>query len=828
MQEHTRLHRERILAAPYSICIERARYYTHSFRATEGEHPAIRAAKAFAHTLDNMSIYILDEEKIAGNRASKPLAVVIPVERGDINSVLELDLDLLTGREQNPFHITEKDKQELFEEILPYWRGRTLADRKKTLFKENGLYFSLAMDPVSLYRRRKSLDMRKIWNFLKTQRSIPKKVDYALKGSEGLLFNNPALLTNVFDTQGHLILGHKNILQKGFHGIKEEAETAIDESDRESLAFYKAVIISCEAMQRFAERYATMADQLAQESADADRREELKRIAAQCRHVPYYPPRTFHEAVQAMWLTQVAAHVSYGTVGIFATGRIDQHLYPYFAADKAERNITDAEAIASLEELLLKLSCGMLLIPMVGKNTGSEMGSDIASPTIGGLNRRGEDAVNEVSYLVLNAFNNIKSMANSFTIRLSNQNPPEFWHKALKTYCYTSGAALYNDEITVKALQQCGYSREDAHDYGVIGCVEPTGDGDTFGCTSGNDLSIVAALEMALLDGHLHIMGKKIGPSTGNPRTFKSFTEFWEAFQKQLSFLIRVVARGVNLKDEAYREGFPNPYVSSTLSGCLENGRDMTAGGAKYNFESIGGRGIGTTVDSLVAIKYFVYDRQEISMDQLLRALERNFKGEEKMRSILETKGPKYGCGNDYADDLAREVTEYFCREVSSQINIHGKPFRPGFFSYGMHVLDGLLLGATPNGRRAGEPISNSFSPSNGSELNGPTGVLRSVAANDHTLISNGCALNLRLSPYMFREEEQVDKSRALVQSFFNMGGMEIQFNVVDNATLREAQQNPASYRDLVVRVSGYSAFFTDLGRPLQDEIISRTEFTSF
>ncbi len=827
MQEHTQLHRERILTAPYSICIERARYYTHSFRATEGEHPAIRAAKAFAHTLDNMTIYILDEEKIAGNRASKPLAVVIPVERGDINSVLELDLDLLTGREHNPFHITEEDKQELFEDILPYWHGKTLADRKKTMFKENGLYFPLAMNPVSLYRRRKSLDMRKIWNFLKTQRSIPQKIDYALKGSEGLLFNNPALLTNIFDTQGHLILGHKNILQKGFQGIKEEAEAALDESDRERFAFLSAVIISCEAMRRFAERYATMAEELSQETADADRRKELNRIATYCRHAPYYPPRTFHEAVQAMWLIQVAAHVSYGTVGIFATGRIDQHLYPYFAADKAEGNITDEEAIASLEELLLKLSCGMLLIPMAGKNTGSEMGSDIASPTIGGLNRRGEDAVNEVSYLVLNAFNNIKSMANSFTIRLSNQNPPEFWHKALDTYCHTSGAALFNDEITVKALQQCGYSREDANDYGVIGCVEPTGDGDTFGCTSGNDLSIVAALEMALLDGYLRIMGRQIGPRTGNPRNFKSFKEFWEAFQKQLSFLIRMVAKGVNLKDEAYREGFPNPYVSSTLSGCIENGRDMTAGGAKYNFESIGGRGIGTTVDSLVAIKYFVYDRQEISMDQLLLALERNFKGEEKIRSILEKKGPKYGCGNDYADDLAREVTEYFCREVSSQINIHGTPFRPGFFSYGMHVLDGLLLGATPNGRRGGEPISNSFSPSNGSELNGPTGVLRSVATIDHTLISNGCALNLRLSPSMFREEEQVDKSRALVQSFFNMGGMEIQFNVVDNTTLQEAQQNPAAYRDLVVRVSGYSAFFTDLGRPLQDEIISRTEFTS-
>ena len=513
--------------------------------------------------------------------------------------------------------------------------------------------------------------------------------------------------------------------------------------------------------------------------------------------------------------------------GIFAIGRCDQYLYPFYARDKAEGRITAEDATGLVEELLIKLSCGLLMLPAIGKATGSELGSDSASPTVGGLDRDGEDAVNELSYLILDAYTNVKSMGNSFMIRLSRKSPEPFWRKALGSYRQTSGAALFCDEITIEALKRCGMSERDARDYGVIGCVEPTGDGNTFGCTSGNDISFTGALEMTFLNGYLRIMGKRIGPKTGDPRKFTDFHQFMQAFKEQVAFMVATVVKAVNLKDQAYIEAFPNPYVSATLTGCIENARDMTAGGAQYNFGSISARGLGTSADSLAAVKHFVYDERSVSMAQLVRALDENFKGEEALRRCLAGKGPKYGCDDTRADAIAKEVADFFCREVAAHKTIRGGPYRPSFFSFGMHVLEGLLLGATPNGRRAGEAVSNSLSPSNGSEREGPTGVLKSVAKIDHTLISNGCALNLKLMPGMFNGEERLGKMVSMVKTYFALGGMEIQPNVVSNATLIDAQQHPENYRDLVVRVSGYSAYFTDLGRALQDEIIQRTEFDS-
>ncbi|NLI70922.1 MAG: hypothetical protein GX364_08680 [Firmicutes bacterium] len=819
--------KERILSEPYTICVERARYYTRSYRDTEGDPPALRAAKAFAHTLEQMSVYILEEENIAAQRASAPVAAIIPIERGDANMILELELDMITRSGSRPFHIEADERRELQEEILPYWRGKTLSDRKRTLYREHGLFFRPSRSLTGRFRLSRGLDLRKLLDFV----SVPNpSLAYAKRGIEAVLYNNPALLTNVFDVQGHLILGQKHVLNEGLAGIKERAayrlEEARAEGDSEGEAFLEAVMISCEAVRAFALRYAGEAERLADETADPGRREALHRIARYCRHVPYHPPRSFREAVQALWLTQVAAHISYGMAGVLSPGRIDQYLYPFYAADLSAGVITPAEAVECLEELLIKFSCGLLLLPFLGKKTASELGSDTSSPTVGGLTRQGEDAANEISYLSLEAFNNVRSMGNSFTIRLSPHNPVSFWDKAVETYRHTSGAALYNDDAAIAALQECGYSEEEARDYGVIGCVEPTGDGDTFGCTSGNDLCIAAALEMALLDGALRIMGKHIGPRTGDPRDFANFGQFMEAFKKQLLFLIDIVARCTNLKDEVYRQEFPSPFISATLAGCVENARDMTAGGARYNFESIGGRGLGTAIDSLAAIRHFVYETGELSMDRLLRALDRNFKGESKLHATLATRGPRYGCGDEQTDALAAEVTDFFCREVAARRNIHGGPFRPGFFSYGLHVLDGLFLGAMPNGRLAGEPVSNSFNPSNGSESNGPTAMLRSVATNDHRLIGNGYALNLKFSPSMFEGSERLGKIRALVQAFFEMGGMELQINAIDNDTLRAAQEDPDRYRDLVVRVSGYAAYFTDLGRPVQDEIINRTEFS--
>ena len=340
-------YKERILNAPYEICIERARYVAQAYRETEGQHPALRAAHALEHTLAHMSVYILDDEQIAGNRSSKLVGAVIPIERGEINAVLELELDFLKARDRQPFHIAPSDEHELKSEILPYWRGKTVRDQKKALWKANGLYFRPALDPVSFYQRYRSLDLRKIVRATAVPRPTPA---YVRRGLREILYNNPALVMNVFDVQGHLILGHRNILHEGFAGVQSRAAERIEEArwehDHDGQAFLEAVIRSCDAIRDFAARVAGEADRLAESSPNEERRHELRAIAERCRHVPYFPPRDFREAIQALWLTQAGATIAHGMSGIFAIGRPDQYLYPFYAQDKADGRITDDEVRA--------------------------------------------------------------------------------------------------------------------------------------------------------------------------------------------------------------------------------------------------------------------------------------------------------------------------------------------------------------------------------------------------------------------------------------------------------------------------------------------------
>ena len=818
--------KDRFLTAPYEICIERARLYTRSYRKTGGTAPSMRAALALAETLENMTLSISEDEIIAGNRTSKTLGVVLPVERGDVNLILSRDLSALCARKTQPFFIDPKDRRELISEILPYWKGRTVRDQKKKLYRKNGLNFFFSLNPFSHLKERKALDLKRL---ARTVHVPGASLSYKLTGLIEVLHNNPALVMNVFDVQGHLILGHRNILKTGFSGVRQKAALRLEEArtsgDLEGADFLSAVMLSCDAVRAFSERLSLFINGKAHEEASPERKRELLEMAERCARVPYLPPENFAEAVQALWLTQVVATIAHGMAAIFAIGRFDQYLYPFYEKDIRRGLITQDHALRLLEEFLIKLGTNLMVLPYAAKKTGNELGSDSCAPTVGGVDENGDDAVNELSHLILTAFSNVKSLGNSFSIRLSEKSPATFWTHALETFRHTSGAALFSDEAVVRALAGSGMKLGDARNYGVIGCVEPAGDGDTFGCTSGNDISLAAAMEMTMKNGVLRVMGKRIGPKTGDPVRFSSYDEFFSAFKKQVMFQIDTVAKAVNLKDAVYRDSFPCPLVSATIRGCVENARDMTAGGASYNFGSIGARGFATAVDSLAAVRRFVFEDRSISMNLLCAMLDSNFEGFEMERQKLLNKGPKYGCDDDGADEIARELAGFFCTEVSKKATIRGGPFRPGFFSYGMHVLEGLYLGASPNGRRAGDPVSNSFSPSNGAEKKGPTAVLRSASKIDHSLIPNGCAINVKLLPQMFSTEERLQKMTGLVRGFFSSGGMELSLNVVSNEILRKAQENPAEYRDLAVRVSGYSALFCDLGKPLQDEIISRTEF---
>jgi formate C-acetyltransferase len=617
------------------------------------------------------------------------------------------------------------------------------------------------------------------------------------------------------------------VIRTGFAGIRAEASARLDqcarEGNREGRAFCEAVLICCDAIREFAGRYAKLARDKAKRIGNPKRKQELLAIAERCEHVPEHPPRDFKEAVQFLWLTQCGALIAYGMGGIFAIGRADQYLYPFYERDLKAGTITRDDALEYIEELLIKLSYNLIILPAIGKNTGSELGADNQAVTVGGVGPDGPDATNELSFLFLEAVMNLRSLSNSFSIRLSEKSSDEWALKSAEVFSVTSGAAVFNDEVLVESLAKTGYTQEEARDYAIIGCVEPSSDGNTFGCTSGNDISLTGALEMCLNHGWLWIVGRQVGPDTGDPCGFETFEQLMTAYKRQVSFMIDTVARGVRLKDQVYAEGFHNPFVSATLEGCLKNATDMTCGGAKHNFSSITARGLGTAADSLAAIKAMVFDRKKYTMAELLGALKNNFRSKEVMRQMLLNRAPKFGCDDDEPDDIAREVAEYFCREVARRRGYRKDMFRPGFFSYGMHVAEGAFLGATANGRKAGEPVSNSLSPTNGSERKGSTAVMRSLAKIDQTLISNGCALNIKLLPSVFSKGEGVRALAGLIKGYFASGGMEVQFNVVDNATLRDAQAHPERYRDLVVRVSGYSAYFTDLGKAIQDEIIART-----
>lgn len=825
-ESRTDIMRKRVLEATYRICVERARYVTESWKKTEGEHPSIRAALAFDNVLRNMSLFILDEERIVGNYCSDIVGTMLPVERGEMNLVLEMDIDNLLSREQRPYLLSPEDRAELFGEILPYWRGKTVREEKFREFKKEGLLIKVVQTPWGVYDLVRSFGFSNLKKTL--SRFVSIKPSQILKSARALSANNPNLINNVFDVQGHLIVGHNRMLPMGFRAVRDSAaENLTKDLPEGKRKFLQGVLICAESARMFSGRFSSLAFEKAMKENDPVRKAELLEMSRIAKKVPWEPPETFHEALQFMWFTQVMALISGGLAGINAVGRPDQYLYPYYLKDVAEDRLDEKTATEYIEELLIKLSNNLIMLPSFGKDTGSELGADSMAPTVGGVNKDGTCAVNELSYIFLDAVKNIKAMSNSYSVRLSKNTPAEFHKKLSEVHAVTSGIAIFNDEVMIPALQSCGYSIEDARDYGVIGCVEPTSQGNTFGCTSGNDVSLAGALEMTFTRGRVRMVGRRVGPDTGNPAAFKTFDEFLEAYRRQLAWSVKLIADCVNVKDRIYMNGYHNPFISSTFEGCVENAMDMTEGGAKYNFASISGRGLATVADSLCAIKTMVFDTEKITMQEMVNAVSTNFRGRESLRQLIKNRASKYGRDEMAGDEMARLVAKMFCDEVAKYRSIRNNaPFRPGFFSYGMHVLDGSLLGATPDGRLAGEPVSNSLSPVNGSESKGPTAVMCSAAKIEHSRISNGSSLNIKLMPSVLRTDEGRRRFESMLKGYFDMGGMHVQFNVVDNEMLKDAQKNPDNYRGLIVRVSGYVAYFVDLGESLQNELISRTELT--
>ncbi|MFX1238323.1 MAG: pyruvate formate lyase family protein, partial [Promethearchaeota archaeon] len=439
------------------------------------------------------------------------------------------------------------------------------------------------------------------------------------------------------------------------------------------------------------------------------------------------------------------------------------------------------------------------------------------------------DATNEVSFMFLEAIANVKSLLNTLSIRISSKTPREFLERAIETFRHTAGMAIHNDDIQIPQLQKDGYSLEDARDYSIVGCVEPTGTGNDFSYTGGNGIFMAIVFNMALNEGRVLLLGdKQVGAKTPDPSTFTSFEDVKKAFADQLAFAIDYVVKMAEIKDKVFAEEFPSPLISSTIEGCLESGNDITRSGALYNNSCMNGQALGTVVNSLAAIRWAVFEKKLVTMEEFIKHLRSNFSGAETLRGQLLNKAPKYGNGDEKVDELAKWVMELFS-ELPRKYHVRGGDgiYRSSLVSAaGSQVLEGKLLGATPDGRLQGEAVSNGLSPANGTERNGLTMTLRSVAlASRDALLTNGVALNVRIDPSLIENEGGIDRLTSMVEAYFELGGRELQINPISSKILKDAQAHPEKYADLSVKVTGYSARFIDLSKALQDDIIARTVF---
>ncbi|NVM19644.1 MAG: hypothetical protein HWN80_18220 [Candidatus Lokiarchaeota archaeon] len=796
--ERVRKIRDNMLSMPRELDLERARCYTRIYKQMEDAPPCMKNVKALEEFLRSLPIRIDEDELLVGVKSSKMRADPIEIERGMRSKLLGLVVDESMNKKVKDMIIskisfinryvplTEEEQDELRNEILPFWKGRTVADRKAEAYKEAGLYEEPkgALPSMLLVSFGSGTDM--------------------FAGAMG---------------QGHVIPGYRRVLKMGFRGIEKMAKEGLanlketDEKYDQRKDFYESVIVAANAVYDYSNRYADLAMEMA-ETASETRKAELLDIAERTRRVPAYPPRSFIEALQSVWMTNVVMEMSYGEGNIFSQGRVDQYLYPFYAADLAEGRITYEEAVEAIEEYLVKLSS----VVIAGQN----------NVTIGGLDKDGNDATNDVSYMFLEAIANVKSLLNTLSIRISSKSPRDFLKRTLEAFKYTAGMGIHNDEILVPQLHDTGYSLEDARDYSIVGCVEPHGTGNDFSYTAGNAVQISILLNMALNEGRTILSGKEtVGAKTPPASTFKTFEDVKNAFVDQLKFAIDLCVRKAEIKDKTFAKYLPSPLLSSSIEGCLESGMDATRNGAKYNNNPMGSQGLGTVVDSLAAIRWAVFEEKIVTMEELVNHMNNNFKGAEELREKLRNKAPKYGNGDERTDELGRWVANTMC-DITRKYKARGGDgiYHNCLVSSGTQIIEGKTLGATADGRLKGEPVANGISPSNGTEKNGLTMTLKSVAyATAEPHLTNGASFNIRLNPSILQTDEGLDQFTSIVEAYLDLGGRELQINPISSETLRDAQKHPENYPDLSVKVTGYSARFIDLTKELQDDIIARTVF---
>lgn len=769
--------RRNLIQAPLEICVERARYLTKSM-AAHGDQPALtRMSLALEEILRTMTVTIRDDEIIVGCRTSKLKgAPLFPENR--VRWMIG-DVDNLDRRVVQPARISAAEKAEIKETVIPFWTGRTVEDRFEA--------------------------------------DLPADVAEDL---DKYVFT---ILLEITNGIGHFTLNHNRVLSLGLAGLMVEVQERLEalapeEKSGEKGIFYQAVLRSLRAVINFASRYADLAEVMSRSEPDARRAAELANIAKVCRRVPEHPARSFHEAVQSFYFMHLVVQIESGGNSV-SLGRVDQVLYPYYRRDLEKGAVTPAQARELMSLLYLKVGEIWNVIEEAYTPAGEgPEGRTTQNVVVGGMGADGHDATNGLTYIALDAYADVRTVQPNFGVRFCRESPDELW---LRAASYVKDGVLlhfFHDEPIVASLTQAGVSLEDARDYGVVGCLEPNAQGRTFGSTFAVQFNGAKCLELALSNGVDNIFGSQSGPSTGNPGEFSSLADLWAAYTAQVAHFTGRFIRGMACLDQIIADLVPSPLASAMIDGPLDKGLDLTRGGAVYNSTGVQLMGFSNVVDSLYAVEQAVFKERKIDLTHLVQALADDWTGAEETRVYLKNKVAKYGNDQDEVDRMAARVMDHFCDLLAGRKNFRGGDYWPGIFSVGFHVTMGAFTAATPDGRWAGECLGNGITPSNSAALSGPTAIMNSVTKLPLTRVSNGLNLNMRLSGRRIK----VENLAALIKGYFRRGGVQVQFNMVDSEMLRMAQEKPDQYRDLIVRVSGYSAVFVNLSDVAQAEIINR------
>lgn len=780
--------RQNYINSKPAISYERAKIWTESHKRTEGESVAIRRAKAFRDTCEQLDVNIFDGELIVGAIGEFRKCGILTPEFSW--TWVDREMDNFDKRIQDPYIMTDEQRAFVRKNIFPYWEGKSLEEA----------FLSRLPDQTA----KVAVDTGFVDNDSKWRQAV-----------------------------GEITPDYQDVLfKKGFAGIIEDAKENMSKlsitspEDMEKKEFYESIIITSEGIITFANRYASKARDMADKENDINRKDELIKIAEICNIVPKNPPKTFYEAIQFVWFTQVGGIISENPLAL-NPGRFDQYMYPYYKSDLEKGLMTQEQAQELVDSLWLKLSEWVWTI---SANTADFFAgyNQFQNLTVGGKTREGKDATNDVSYLCLNATERVKTHQPGLSVRIHQDCPSDFLDSVTNLVSKGTGfPAIHNDNAGYQMLINAGYEPEDARDWSNCGCVVPhfrkTGE-----WTSAVNINFTAALEFALNQGESRISGEKIGLDENNPAKFESYEEVEEAFYKQFDNLIEHSIIATLVAQRLHKEMVPRPFLSSCIEDCMIKGKDLVNAGAKYNLGPVlTGIGLAVTSNSLAVIKKLVFEDRVTTMETIIKALDANWDGYEELRQ-LALNVPKYGNDIDYVDDIAIKMANHYYSEGHKYTDINGNNFNTAFMGISNYLPTGKVVGATPCGRKAKEPLSEGVSPFAGSDTSTPLAAMRSAAKLNQDVHSGGTLLNLRLNEDLVKTKRGQSNLGSMIQSFFSLGAFHVQFNTISTEVLRKAQEKPEDYKDLLVRVAGYSTQFVNLSKSMQDAIIARTAHENY